>query len=524
MSKMTEYKKEALLIKKELGRFTTKSFLKNFTLLFRIDATGNHEFMKRFPWCCFLAFKWKSICGDSSKSKDANFNQFVGVINKIYGLQSKAESFEGDFRLVMRRFFMPQALYQTPMQGSYDALVRQYVWFCKSEDDFFKNEFLKEFGIQIDKFYKMAMLFFLWVFSINKESVKISYSDVLVSMHPAFSISEIKIFFLIIGVSITDIKSFANCFRNDECDEWEYFQDTPFMKKPIIMDEGFFHVPCVRVAVAGIVAFVPDFFKERYGSRYKESFGAVMESYVGRVLAELNAEVCDEGGVLSQYKSASVSGKVVDFIVKNESGSVFIDSKAIEPSGIVKTSKDPEVLKERLSGSYIKGVIQIESCASILRSIGCHENKEFDFGLVVTHKDHFISTGEKVAEGFFEEFESEIVKWCGEISIPLSRVYYITIDELELLVSVCNSSGKTMGEVISECEVRDRDKKKSKMNFHLHLLEYSSLPMDKFEELSKAGSEIFDSFQGAFESRTKFWNMNVGYFLQCYNEVSPSWK
>ena len=56
-----------------------------------------------------------------------------------------------------------------------------------------------------------------------------------------------------------------------------------------------------------------------------------MESYIGSILKRITIKNYFRKEIISIYKQNEVQSKTVDFIVREDVGTVYIDSKAIEP-------------------------------------------------------------------------------------------------------------------------------------------------------------------------------------------------
>ena len=195
-----------------------------------------------------------------------------------------------------------------------------------------------------------------------------------------------------------------------------------------------------ELLTAGLAGLVPELLKATESSKYKSVFGPTMEDYIGTLIKNNGFQITKESEIKKIYQDNNVKGKVVDFLIKEDGATIFIDSKAIEPGPVVKTSADPATLKNRLEGSFIKGIIQTQVCAHKLDICGEYKKRDNDVALIVTHNDHFISTGRAVENLFDTELSKTLESEVDISRISLDRTYYITIDNFEMLLALCKAN------------------------------------------------------------------------------------
>ena len=96
---------------------------------------------------------------------------------------------------------------------------------------------------------------------------------------------------------------------------------------------------------------------------------------------------------------------------------IYIDAKAIEPGIVVKTESNPEVLKQRLTDSFIKGVIQTQCCARNLINKGILQKNQQDIALIVLLKDHFIANADDLIKDIDSALPDRLKDQNAEIFI-----------------------------------------------------------------------------------------------------------
>ena len=203
----------------------------------------------------------------------------------------------------------------------------------------------------------------------------------------------------------------------------------------------------------------------------------------------------------------------MDFLIKEEIGTVYIDSKAIEPDKVVKHSNSANSIKERLANSFIKGVMQGMDCAYNLDKINGKDKCPKYSLIIITHMDHYIPTGKMIEEvlddSFFMMFESKY----GFLPINKNRIYYMTIDEFELLIEVCREKEISITSIIDACSDNDSDSKTQKFNVMMHLHQLSPDGISDRSMLTKYREYLFEDLITSMEKSSTLWDDRVEQYL-----------
>lgn len=122
------YPERAEAIAKKLRNYTQDSFFQRFYEHFQVYRSGDNKITMNFPWCCFLALKWKFCMPQKLDATEMSRKDFEKIINRTYQLQDEAADLfrnEGIF-LEMRRMVINQIFYQTSLRNFVMNIVRQY--------------------------------------------------------------------------------------------------------------------------------------------------------------------------------------------------------------------------------------------------------------------------------------------------------------------------------------------------------------------------------------------------------------
>lgn len=71
-------------IKKKLSNYDDESFLVNLFQHFQVIRNPQTGIVSNFPWCCFLALKWKLTEKIKSNPKKMIERDFIGIVNRVY--------------------------------------------------------------------------------------------------------------------------------------------------------------------------------------------------------------------------------------------------------------------------------------------------------------------------------------------------------------------------------------------------------------------------------------------------------
>ncbi|EHF2492149.1 orthopoxvirus A36R protein, partial [Salmonella enterica] len=164
---------------------------------------------------------------------------------------------------------------------------------------------------------------------------------------PYFGAETLKKYLNLVSVKWTELRNFMSLYKDDQQRDIEYYLDTPMLNKPLILTDNGLVILSKHILRASLTALVPSLLKKELSSDYKLKFGKAMELYVGNLLDEVFDNVIKESEIIKLYRANKIheNTKVVDFIVQEIDGNVYIDSKAIEPDKTVKFSNTALIIK-----------------------------------------------------------------------------------------------------------------------------------------------------------------------------------
>lgn len=505
-------------IKKRLSYYSDVSFLSNFYEHFQKIRTVEVGIASNFPWCCYLAMKWKFCVKEKKPAKKMGSKDFIDIVNLIYKLQLEASNlvFDDKVMLSLRRMMINQLLYQSTDKFNANSLTRQYVWYCLNDESYYKDKFLECTGLHLECYYKMAY-YFTVISCINPEveSEVIPFKHLIINLVPMFGPDQVKKFLELTCLKVEGIRDFIAPYKLDRNITTEYYEDTPFLSKPIFLDSDGVVILCKRIMKSGFVNLVPELLKQVYKESYKEKFGETMELYVSHFLEKYEYDFKSEREIKKIYSDNAIKNcKSVDFVISEGDSIVYVDSKAIEPARFVKTSNNAQLLKERLNKSFIKGIYQGQECAFNLNEIGMRKPSLKDSMLIVVHRDHHISNAMAVQSLINPDLSIDLSEKYHEIPIDLKRIYYITIDEFELLLMMCKQKELSINEFIDMCVEKDSSPHAQKANLSMHIYELAPEGIEDDQLIVEGRGLLIDDVIENMKISTSKWSGKVDMYLK----------
>ncbi|MBW9400106.1 hypothetical protein FHC51_09805 [Leclercia sp. EC_58] len=512
------YSGKVTAIKKKLNTFTDDSFFNNMYVHFQSIRDQRTGVISNFPWCCFLALKWKLSEPVRYKCNEMKMKDFINIVNRIYNLQSEVGGLYDNNKILLsiRRMIVNQKLYQVPMKLELNTLARQYYWYANYGSGYFQRNFEKLYGLTLEEYYKISAYFaLLSCVEGDKESAYISSNVYIIHLIPYFHPKTLKNYLNLVSVKWSELRAFIGQFRDEQQKDIEYFLDTPMLTKPLIQTDDGLVVLSKHILRASLSALVPSLLKKDLASDYKNKFGKAMEAYIETLLNEVFPKVKTEREIIELYRGNNIpeKTKVVDFIVEENDGNVYIDSKAIEPDKTVKYSNTAVVIKQRLGNSFIKGVLQGLDCSRTVNNINGNKKSEKDSLIIITHMDHYISTGKTIEDMLDSSFFKMIEEKHGELSIDKERIYYMTIDEFEFMVEVCRLKKMTITSIIDACSKDDSSSNTQKFNVMMHIHKICPEGIPDRDLIIETREYLFEDLIESMKKSKSHWDGKVGDFL-----------
>lgn len=308
-------------------------------------------------------------------------------------------------------------------------------------------------------------------------NISLSLEDFFCTFYPSISTDDLACFINVFSFGVTDSPKFLSEFKRDEPPLWEYFESTPFGRRPLVLHEGRLFCVHPKILAGGFCNAVPEVLKKNYRRKFKERFGMLQELYVGQLLNGSYDTLISEKEIKKMYLDKNK--KAVDYLV-DQGDVILMESKAIEPTSIINTSSDPAILAKNLSQSFIGAIIQgQETCFELKRS-GAFISNEF-FLLIITNKEYYIPSASYVNQYIEPTLSGKILDEYGSIPIPLSNIFYITLSDLEKIKLMAIERDVKLSSMIKQWNARQLAKPNQRINTAHYIFDCHGVPRGRSE-------------------------------------------
>lgn len=264
---------------------------------------------------------------------------------------------------------------------------------------------------------------------------------------------------------------------------------------------------------------IPTVLKKELREEYKDHLGPLMERYIDSLISECGLRLMPEREILAIYakQGAKKGNEVCDFAILGTK-TILVESKAIEPSDIVKSTAISAILKRTLKESFLKAIAQGQRTASILNKsdsalVGTH------YLVVITHEEFWYPTGRTVCDLIDQNLEEEIAAVYGEPPIPLEHIGFITIGMFEKLCAMHSSGEIDIEDVLVRSFERLEVAENKRSTFEFTIDEVLGGGGKIHRALSKRASKFFDELTASMQGNRAFWKHKQQHLLYSHQKL-----
>ncbi len=431
------------------------------------ENDDNMARLRRHPWLIMLIAKW-NLLGNRvhpSLAKPLTNHTFNKILSTTYDL-GKLVKMPGEashYRNFMRNIAYQQFIYQKQLSST--TVASNHLLFSSLPNNHrIQTRFKDLTGVEICDFNKCCLVIYA-AFMKNK-SVSVSDFEIIFEKVGRANLEQTLI---ALSIDLHRVKGQVqnNDYSNGTYSEW--YEQTPFLRFPLVRYDGKYTCLNLYVFLRSIEGYVYDLLKNDNPQSFMDGFGKVFESYLYRGLNFSGCEYVDEN-LLGDQLPEGVN--VVDFVVCNENSNIFIDAKGVELPYLGKVSDNPKVILGKVKTSALKAIKQANVLNDYLRKNALKgvEFKRDNYLLVVTYKELYLGNGTDFYEAVAKEAIDEITQSLdAKAVIPLENMYFITLEEFDLLCSVINSTNFSMEQVLEHAKANDREPESMKFDFTQHI-------------------------------------------------------
>lgn len=459
-------------------------------------AEDKIEALKRHPWMVLLFIKWVLLDEHypNNRAKIADGKDVISILQSMYEMADKLRMLDeyDHYSLFLRNIAFQQFIYQTDFY--YAHLSRQSILFSQLDKNHYINkEFVKNTGLEIQDFLDLSLMTLVRFFDTNEVFLPENWFS---TINAKYSENKVNSFLSIISKDVLDIREILISSDSGKRLAVENYELTPFIEYPLIKTPGRYMLTHRNILFRRLEYFVYDIMRSIDAAKFMDKFGSLFERYVEKSLLHSEVTFRTENELM---KLLGLAGNQIDFLVQDDSSNIFIDAKAVELNSQGKTTHSSEILLDKTKQSILKAIKQSHDIIKkVADSSNCGITSSMNnYLLVVTFKDLYLGNGsayyEVIAKKKMDEIYDEYNKYpC----IPPENMYFITVDELDILTDILKKKALTFTEIMEFAKNNDKDPITQKLEFkqHLHALNINPQTSDYLAfEKDKMFSRILDA-------------------------------
>jgi hypothetical protein len=300
---------------------------------------------------------------------------------------------------------------------------------------------------------------------MNKNFINVSYFSVLYSKYTK---EQINNFLELFTKDNRSVRKYLNKFNNGARSVDEIYEQTYLTHFPLIKFEETYVCAEKHTLWRCIEHFIYDFMKRWDAQKFMNEFGLIFESTVEESIKNSGLSYYVEAQIRECFKK----GKFVDFIITEESSNIFIESKSVEMAYQGKVSNLTSVVEDK-SRNIIEAIEQaFDLVSKIKKSTDLKypiDKRKQSYLIVVTYKDFYLGNGLTFYNGIAKTSIDKIISKLGEIYIPFENIYFLSVDEFDILMEIVRSEGISITDILEKAKSDDLNPHTRKFNFSLHL-------------------------------------------------------
>jgi len=457
------------------------------------DKTSIKELTQFPPWYLLLLIKWTILNGDflSPERRRLSSKDFTYLINLIHDLNGwvRLPSHYDNTFLFFRNVAYQQVWFQ---EENYPRLARQSLMFGNlNKEHPFRDAFFKKIGLTIEQFIQLATITFSKF--LEKDEPFIT-TDWFKSVRRTFPPNTIDIFLSTICSDIDHLRAFLTEKQKKSRDiSYEFHEQTPLKYYPLLNYKDKYYCFSKEVLYHAFQDFIYDTLRSEAPESFMNKFGGIFESYVNKGLLYSGVNFIDEKRLKEKI---AADGKIIDFLLIEDDANVFIDAKGVELAHLGMVSHKSEVVQDKTRSSVIKAITQgYETAISLDAMPNTHHliSGKVNYLLVVTYKDLYIGNGQDFYENIAKDKLDRIIQEKGKNWIPFENMYFISIDDFELLIQCAKDRNMGISGLLRKAVKADSTPENKKLIFRDHVYsecENAKIPEYLNEEFDKIFSQI----------------------------------
>ncbi len=450
--------------------------------------------LEKHPWFVVLLIKWvlQDDNFDTSSNKIINKQEVYKLCQSVFDLSPIAR-LPNDFdhyTLFFRGMAYQQFFYQEPF--SFSNFIRQKQLFNDlPTNNYIQSTFTNSTNLPINKFIELALITLTKFITTRTFVIGYEWYSPLLKK---YSQSEVHSFLNVISNDLFELrKIFRNRYSGRRSAQ-EYFEQTPFIEFPLIRTSPYFICIHPNILYKCLEHFIYDHVKRIDPQKFMDKFGSYFESYVEKILKYSELEYYTETYLKNKLKTKS---KIVDFIIPEQDATIFIDAKGVEMAYQGKVSHSSQIVEGKSKVSILKAIEQAHDLLAQIHKDNITSDQikptNNNYLIVVTYKEFYLGCGESFYESVGKSKMDEIYAIHSSTqTIPPENMFFITIEEFELLAEHIRAEKKSVSDLLHEAVKDNRSFSTRKFVFKQNLTDWGATVRPTF--LDDSVMETFNEF------------------------------
>jgi hypothetical protein len=442
------------------------SILRAALTTLRAKSGDKLQDLKMAPWQVLLIVKWalQDKMAEDIGGRDISQLQFDGIRQKLYEFAEYMRSVPGlPLPLFFRRHVHQQIAFQREMSGGF---VREAAMLgTLAEEHPLRQQFQARAGITPELFMDLALSTYPAIVLDNRMSLPFRWFSPLARIVGGASLES---FYTLVARDYSQLRRFCRALpdQNPRVAS-EYFESTPLRRFPFFRHGDGLECWHEMVFFRGMEGMVHSVLSEA-GKAYIEPFSKLFESHVAREAFSAEFPSMNEDALRSLLGRDS---KVPDALLSFPEANVLIEAKAGLFDESVMTIGNIQILSDRTK-ALREAIKQGWAASSVLRKTEAApvqvRNAPIDYLLVVTNRDLETGRGTHLKE-MYPDGKLAYPNAESAQFLPLERVYILSVEEFERLMSAVRQREVYLPKVLADCVEADAQPTSAKYFFEQHL-------------------------------------------------------
>ena len=448
-------------IRNRIGRQNGEDLVRQLVDLLNNSEASSSERQTRYPmWHLLLLLKWAFMYGDFSNLRrldPVRLDVVHALLDRLWTLSGQVIGFNTALSPHLSIRKISQQQFWTMRRESIPyGFARQYHLFGGlASNHSFRQSFLHVTGVNMDDFFDLSFdLFLKTMTGVTVDNAK-TVSDTLFQTSGKGLCTR---FMDSLAKPADKVSSWLQDFEKAKDEKFrsvkfEYFQDSPFFLYPLMKLEQSYVVLSHVLLHSSLSTFIYDVLRADDREGFTAKFGkTVFEEYLRQSFASVGLTFLTESDLETHFKGRSYQ-QLIDFIVVENDCNIFVEAKGVAMRWEGLVDERPGTIRNHTKSSIRAAIKQAFDVSYQLRDTvkvkGIEIGSKANYLLVVTFKDFYLGNGQQFRDHVAKkELDALIDKYGGQAPIPLENIFFVSIDELDIVLGAIAHGSFALSELM----------------------------------------------------------------------------